>query len=92
MKNMKKLMLMMVLFVTLSVVTVGQDPQEPKTKEYTEQSLSKEIERLKEDNKQEKIGVDEAIAEKKKHENNISFNDAQIKKYEKAIKALRNLK
>lgn len=37
-------------------------------------------------------GIDEAIAEKKKHENNISFNDAQIKKYEKAIKALKNLK
>ncbi len=88
---MKKLMLMMILLVTLSVVTVGQDP-DPKTKEYTEQSLTKEIERLKEDNKQEKIGVNEAIAEKKKHENNISFNDAQIKKYEKAIKALKNLK
>jgi len=88
---MKKLMLMMILLVTLSVVTVGQD-QDPKTKEYTEQSLSKEIDRLKEDNKQEKKGIDEAIAEKKKHENNISFNDAQIKKYEKAIKALKNLK
>lgn len=88
---MKKLMLMMILLVTLSVLTVGQDT-DPKTKEYTEQSLTKEIERLKEDNKQEKKGIDEAISEKKKHENNISYNDAQIKKYEKAIKALKNLK
>lgn len=89
---MKKLMLMFVLLVTFSVVTVGQEPQDPKTKEYTEQSLTKEIERLKEDNKQEKAGINEAIAEKKKHENNISINDAEIKKCEKAIKALKDLK
>jgi len=89
---MKKLMLMFVLFVTFSVVTIGQEPQNLKTKEYTEQSITKEIERLKEDNKKEKICVNDAILEKKKHENNISLNDAQIKKYEKAIKALKNLK
>lgn len=76
---MKKLLLMLVLLVSISVVG-----QEPVKKEYYDQ-ISKEIVRLKEDVKKDQFEI-------KQRERSMRDKQSQIKKREKVLKSIKKIK